>query len=466
MSTPFWQYSAIELAHGIRSKSFSAREVVQSVTHRLHSENTDLNAVVYDYTEQALMQADEVDARLAKGASARMLEGIPVTIKVNVDLEGTPTTNGLPAFANNLAPANSPVVQNLLNEGAIIIGKTNTPELSMRGTTDNPLHGLTKSPWGDRASPGGSSGGAGSACAAGFGPIHHGNDIAGSLRFPASACGCSTIRPTLGRVPAFNPSAPAERGLLSQLMSVQGAICREVKDVRLATEVMSHADPRDPWWVPVPFRGPQKTSPIKVAFTKESHGYPIHEGILKGLDQAAASLQQAGYEVEEIEPPSIMDSAAAWLSVAMLEIKEGLDPLVRQHGSQTIKDIFDYLYQISDMVDYQGYMQGVADRSGIIRPWNVFLEQYPLILTPFLMQPTYDYDYDETFEGSKDLFASAIYSYGVNYMGLPAGNVPIGLVEERPCGVQIIGQRFREDLILDALEVIEHEVGILSKTLW
>ena len=466
MSTPLWQYSAIELSEGIRNKTFSVREVVQSVTTRMHSQNTELNAVVYDYTDQALIQADTVDARLAKGADARMLGGGPVTIKVNVDLEGTPTTNGLPAFANNLAPGNSPVVQNLLDEGAIIIGKTNTPELSMRGTTDNPLHGLTKSPWGGRASPGGSSGGAGSACAAGFGPIHHGNDIAGSLRFPASSCGCSTIRPTLGRVPAFNPSAPAERGLLSQLMSVQGAICREVKDVRLATEVMSHADPRDPWWVPVPFQGPGQAGPIKVAFTKESHGYPIHEGVLKGLEQAATALQRAGYEVEEIKTPSILDSAKAWFSVAVLEIKEGLDPLVRQHGSQTIQNIFDYYYQMSDMVDYQGYMQGVADRSGIIRPWNVFLEQYPLVLTPFLMRPTYDYDYDESFEGSKDIFDSAIYSYGVNYMGLPAGNVPIGLVENRPCGVQIIGQRFREDMILDALEVIEQQVGILSKTLW
>ena len=145
------------------------------------------------------------------------------------------------------------------------------------------------------------------------------------------------------------------------------------------------------------------------------------------------------------------DAAKAWFSVAILEIKEGLDPIARQHGSQTIQDIFDYYYEMSDMVDYQGYMAGVADRSGIVRPWNVFLDEYPLVLTPFMMQPTYDYDYDETFAGSKDIFDSAIYSYGINYMGLPAGNVSIGLVEERPCGIQVVGRRFREDLILDAL---------------
>lgn len=466
MSKPLWQYSAVDLQSGIKDKSFSSQELMESVLTHMHAENPGLNAVVYDYSEQAMEQAVEVDQRLAKGAMPRTLEGIPVTIKVNVDLEGTPTTNGLPVFANNIAPGNSPLVQNLLNAGAIIIGKTNTPELSMRGTTDNPLHGLTKSPWGERASPGGSSGGAGSACAAGFGPIHHGNDIAGSLRFPASACGCATVKPTQGRVPAFNPSAPAERGLLSQLMSVQGAICREVKDVRLATQVMARADARDPWWSPAPFFGPTPEQPIRVAITKEAHGYSIHPEIVSGLDRAAGILANAGYQVEEVDVPSILPSAQAWFSVAMREIKDSLDPIAREHGSETIQNIFNYYYEIADMVDHQGYMTGVAERTGVIRPWNLFLDRYPLVLTPFLMRPTYDFDHDESFDGTKDIFDSAIYSYGINYMGLPAGNVPIGLINERPAGIQIVGQRFREDLILDALETIEAEVGVLSQQLW
>jgi amidase len=171
-----------------------------------------------------------------------------VTIKVNIDQEGQATTNGLPAFANLIAPGDSPVVRNLRRAGAIIVGRTNTPEVSMRATTVNPLHGRTWNPWHSDASPGGSSGGAGAAAAAGFGPIHHGNDIGGSLRFPAFANGVATIKPTQGRIPAFNPSATAERGLLSQLTSVQGAIARTVADVRLATRVMAGADPRDPWW--------------------------------------------------------------------------------------------------------------------------------------------------------------------------------------------------------------------------
>lgn len=248
-------------------------------------------------------------------------------------------------------------------------------------------------------------------------------------------------------------------------MSVQGAICREVKDVRLATEIMAGADPRDPWWMPVPFRGPALDN-RKVAFTKESHGYPIHPAILSGLDEAADMLRDAGYDVVETAVPSVMPAAKAWFSIAIREIKDGLDPIAQQFGSETIQRIFNYYYEISDMVDHQGYMLGVGERTGIVREWNVFLDEYPLILTPFLMRPTYDYDYDETFDGAKDLFDSAIYSYGINYMGLPAGSVPIGLVENRPAGLQIVGRRFREDLILDALEAIETRTGVLTHTRW
>ena len=464
--TDLWKLSAVDMLAGLDTKQFSAHEVMTSVAERMRATNPALNAIVYDYSEQALAEAKEADNQRARGEAKGVLHGLPVTVKVNVDYEGTPNTNGLPVLANNIAEDNSPVVQNLRNAGAIIFGKTNTPELSMRGTTDNPLHGLTKSPWDDRASPGGSSGGASSAAAAGMGPIHHGNDIGGSLRIPASCCGLSTVKPGLGRVPAFNPSAPAERLLLSQLMSVQGAICRETKDVRLATKVMAGRDARDPWWAPVPFEGPELPKPIKVALCKETHGYPMHPEIAIGLDRAAKYLADAGYAVEEVKVPSIKEAADAWLEVALLEVKVGLDPLAREHGSAKIQGVFDSYYRFRKIVDAEGYMKRIADRSRLVRQWNVFLEEYPLVLTPFLMRPTYDYDYDESFEGAHDIFQAMIYSYGINYMGLPAGNISIGLIEGRPCGVQLVGQRFREDTILDAMEVIEAQVGVLAHRLW
>jgi amidase len=358
-------------------------------------------------------------------------------------------------------------VRNLKGAGAIVVGRTNTPELSMRATTDNPLHGRTRNPWHPDASPGGSSGGAGAAAAAGFGPIHHGNDIGGSLRFPAFTCGLSTVKPTPGRIPAWNPSATAERGMLAQLMSVQGAICREVRDVRLGTRVMAGRDARDPWWMPVPFDGEPIPRPLRVALTRNPHRYPMHPEIGRALERVASWLDAAGYAVDEVEPPPITEPARAWFSVAIAEMKVLLFPVARQHGSPTIQEIFGWYEKMANAVDASGYMLGIAERTRMTRAWSVFLEQYPLVLTPFLMRPTFSWNYDaQGYEQTKDLFDAAIYSFGINYLGLPAGVVPTGLVEGLPAGIQIVGRRFREDLILDAMDVVEGHVGVLAQTLW
>ena len=462
---PLWQLSAIDQAEGIVAGKFTSTELMNSVLDRIEGADREINAIVEVDSDAARQGAAEADEALTHGDNLGPLHGVPVTIKINVDVSGLSNNNGVPAFQEMIASENSPVVQNLLNAGAVIAGRTNTPEFSMRGTTDNPLYGLTRNPWDPAMSPGGSSGGAGAAAANGYGAIHHGNDIGGSLRFPATANGVATVKPGQGRIAAYNPSAPAERGLLAQLMSVQGAICREVRDVKLATEIMMQYDPRDPWQVPMPLKGPDIGQPA-IGYCRNPHGYSIHPDIVRNLDRAATILQTAGFRVEEIETPSIKESAQAWFSFAMLEIQSTLDPLVREHGSKTIQNVFDYFYKMSDMVDSMGYMAGIADRTRMLRDWNLLLAQYPLVLTPFLMRPAYPTDYDETFEGCKDLMDAAIYSFGVNYLGLPAGNIPIDLVENMPSGVQIIGQKWREDLILDVMQVIEDDVGIFAQRLW
>lgn len=467
MSRPLWRLSACEIAEGIRARHFSCAEVMASVVERIRSRNGHLNALVYDYSEAAMMDAQEADSDLAAGRDRGLLHGIPVTIKENIDVAGTPTPNGLPALESVIAPDDAPLVRNIRRAGGIIVGRTNTPELSMRATTDNPLHGRTLNPWDDNASPGGSSGGGGAAGAAGFGPIHHGNDIGGSLRFPAFACGLATVKPTLGRVPAYNPSATAERGMLAQLMSVQGVMCREVRDVRLATRVIIEGDPRDPWWVPVPFDGPPEPAPIKVAVARETHGYPMHADIAAGLEHAAGYLSDAGYAVEDIEPPSVMAPAQGWFDVAVSEIVTTIGPLAREHGSDTIQRIFEYYQRLGNVVDAEGYRTGIAERTAYTRAWNVFLADYPLVLTPFMMRPLFPWDYDARgFDETRDLFMSTIYSCGINYLSLPAGVLPIGFADHLPAGVQLVGRRYREDLILDAMEAIEARVGILAHHLW
>ncbi len=466
--TSLWQLSAVDHAAGIRDGSFTATALVESVLDRVAQKNSELNAIVDSLGDQALLAAERADAAVENGEPLGPLHGVPVTVKVNVDTKGRPTTNGMEVFKDVIAPDNSPIVQNLLDAGAIIIGRTNTPEMSMRLTTDNPLYGLTRNPWDLSISPGGSSGGAAAAAAAGFGAIHHGNDIAGSLRYPATACGLSTVKPGLGRVPAYNPSATAERGILSQLMSVQGVLCREVKDVRLAIQVLIQHDSRDPWHVPMPFRPVDYDDSVlpKVGFCREAHGYPIHKDIVANLERAASILEAAGYPVEEIETPGIAEPAKAWLEVTNLEFKRTLEPVFSKHGSPVINQIFNDYYKLEQMVDAEGYLLGVADRTRLVRQWTLLLAEYPLILTPYLMRPAYPCDYDETFEGVEDLFRSSIYSYGVNYIGMPAGHVPVDLVEDMPSGVQLIGQKWREDLILDAMEVIENATGVMTRKLW
>src|SRR5215471_364116 len=462
-----WKLSAVELAEGIRRRDYSCTEVVTSVIERIRTRNPELNAITVDCSSDALADAERADAAVRRGEALGELHGVPVTIKENVDQKGKATTNGIPAFANVIAPADAPVVANLRRAGAIIVGRTNTPEFSMRATTDNPLRGRTFNPWHPDASPGGSSGGAGAAAAAGFGPIHHGNDIGGSLRIPSFACGVTTVKPTQGRVPAFNPTAVAERGMLAQLMSVQGAICREVRDVRLATRVMAHGDPRDPWWVPAPFDTWAAADRPRIAMTRQSHGYPLHPDIDAAILRAADCLRDAGYVVDEIETPSIQEAAQAWFNVGVYEFKMTFDALAQEHASETMQTIFSWYYSLGDLVDADGYRLGIADRTRLTRTWSLFLEQYPLVLTPFLMRPMYPWNYDaQSKDNVHDLFRAGIYSVAVNYLGLPAGVVPAGRAADLPAGVQIIGRRFREDLILDAMEAIESRLGVMAKTLW
>ena len=285
-NSDIWRLSATELTRLTRAGDLSAEDAVQSAITRMHQVNPDLNAVVEDLSTQALDRARQLDVARANGEPTGPLHGVPVTIKVNVDQKGHATTNGVVALKDVIAPDDAPVVTNLQKSGAIVIGRTNTPEFSFRADTDNPLYGRTYNPWGRHISPGGSSGGAGAAVMAGIGALAHGNDIGGSLRFPAAANGAVTVKPGLGRVPAWNPSQQAERGILAQSMSVQGLITRSAADLHLSMPSLIAADARDPFHAPMPWRAESPDNPIKVAFTKNTFGYALHPEVDKALETA------------------------------------------------------------------------------------------------------------------------------------------------------------------------------------
>jgi amidase len=201
--------------------------------------------------------------------------------------------------------------------------------------------------------------------------------------------------------------------------------------------------------------------------TRNSHGYEMHPGISRLIDRSAGYLSDAGYDVVEVEPPSIMEPARGWFTVLLTELKGTLGPTVDQYGSEDLRRIFGWYYEMGNILDLDDYRAGLADRTRMMRAWNVFLEDHPLILTPFLMRPLYSWNYDaQGFAQTKDVFDGAVYSYGINYLGLPAGVVPVDLVEDLPAGVQLVGRRFREDVILDAMAAIEQGAGCLVKQLW
>lgn len=464
---PVWQLGASELAEKIARGELSALDAVSAAVEQVRRHNPKINAVVDDLTDAALAEAEHHDRLFADNGPIGPLHGVPVTVKENIDQEGCATPNGVAGYADIIAPGDSPVVRNLKSAGAIIIGRTNTPEFSFRATTDNELHGRTFNPWNDWASAGGSSGGASAAVMSGMGAIAHGNDIGGSLRFPAAATGAATVKPGLGRTPAYNPSAALERGLLAQLMSVQGVIAREVRDVRLAMGTLVTYDPHDPWMVPMPFDGPSPDGPVKVAFTKNMFEFALDPAVEAALDTARDALADAGYDIVEIEPPLLREAADDAMRSLFGEMRVLMEPDIRKLGSATINKIFDEYFEIFKPHEGDDLILGLARRSHYIREWSVFLADYPLVLTPFLPTPTYEWDRDaQGPEGVMEVLGAAIYSYSMNFMGLPAGNIAAGFGKDMPVNVQIVGRRFREDMILDACEAVENRVGVMAEKLF
>lgn len=468
LTKPLWQWRATDIVAATRAGSLSATEVTEAAIARMEQVNPALNAVVETLADEARRDAAALDAsRSPKG----VLHGVPVTIKINVDQKGHATSNGVQAFKNRIAPDDAPVVRSLKAAGAVIIGRTNTPEFSFRADTDNPLYGRTFNPWGRHISAGGSSGGAGSAVMAGIGALAHGNDIGGSLRFPASANGAVTVKPGLGRVPAWNPGQKTERGLLAQSMSVQGLLCRNAADLDLAMPAIIAPDPHDPFHVPLPWRGAPLQGPVRVAVTRDDFGFGLHKDVAVAIDKAACALSNAGYAVEEADPPLARETGDIGYRTLLGEVKALLGKDIRTYGSDQIKAIFDAYY--AEFPPYEGEeaIAMLARRTHYARQWSLFLERYPLVLTPFLLTPFFAAGRDtQGPEGVREVLGRAHWSFIMNFTGLPAGNMPTHIAElptgRQPVGIQIAGRRWREDLIVEAMQAIEKEIPPLCDRLW
>lgn len=450
------RWDAVDLARAIRLRILSAREATRAVLDRCAAVNPAINAVVHVPEEEALAAADAADAALARGEALGPLHGVPVSTKINVDQKGLPTSNGCVPLRDLVAPEDSAVVANLRRAGAVLVGRTNTPALSMRWFTENALHGRTLNPWHEEHTPGGSSGGAAAAVAAGIGPIAHGNDLGGSIRYPAYACGVAGIRPSFGRVPAFNPTMAAERPISAQLMSTQGPLARRVRDLRLALAAMAQGDARDPWWVPAPLEGPSPKRPIRVALSVDPAGTGVHPAVAEAVRRAGRILEAAGYAVEEADPPGFAEAARDWDLLAHGEAGLFMRESFERYGDEGALATYRCMLAQAPAPDIATWLLAAARRTTHQRAWAAFMAERPLVLCPVSAEPPFPQGLDVAGpDGFARVYRAQQVLLATPLLGLPSVSVPTGLVGGLPMGVQVIAPRWREDLALDAAEVIE-----------
>ena len=463
MTTELWRMSASALAQAVRNKEASSREVVQAHLDRIAAVNESVNAITVILADEALAKADQTDQAVADGAELGALHGVPFTIKENIDLAGSATTEGVPAFAQAIPPVDAPHVAQMKQAGAIPLARTNLPEFGLRWHTDNDLHGATINPWNSARTPGGSSGGEAVALATGMSPLGLGNDYGGSLRWPTQCAGVTAIRPTRGRVANASALAPAEGMFTLQFFGVQGPMARHVGDVRLALSLISNADPRDPWWTPAPLQGPPPPSPIKVAVTKDPAGMGVDPAIAAGIDQAAQVLADAGYAVEEVEPPLVGEAMTMRAHFAITELFTLVYPLVQPIISQDSSTFLNMVAELYPAFDLPAYAGSLADRNRIARAWSLFHADYPIVLGPVSSQQPFDVGMDVTDQDALgDFIRSMRLVFTANLLGLPAAVVPVGVSDGLPQSVQLIGNRYREDICLDAAEAIEQALGLIT----
>lgn len=464
---PLWKYSAGELATGIRDRRVTSAEVVDAHLDRIRATNSTINALV-DFDEQAVREAaTAADRAVAAGEALGPLHGVPVSIKVNTDERGRATTNGLPAYADDVAPKDAAVTALVRASGAVLVGRNNVPQFSFRWFSENPLHGRTLNPWDETRTPGGSSGGAAAAVASGMVPLAHGNDIGGSIRYPAYACGVVGIRPTVGRVPSdFGwRDFDQPQSIADELMCVHGPIARTVDDLELGLRVMTGFDPRD--GVSVPPRAEQARPVRRIGVVRDPGVLAPDPALAGALDEAAGYFSDAGIEVVELDLPDLAEAHRLW-GLLLLEEMRGMRKLMDDFGDDTARSAMDRMidHAVADWgveLSAKTYFEGWTTRNRILSRLGELFESTPVIMTPPSARPAFVHGTDTAGDRSTVEMHDAQWPQkALPVLGLPGVAVPTGVVSGVPTGVQLFGARFSDETLLDVARVVERRVGALT----
>ncbi|MFK7917966.1 MAG: amidase [Ilumatobacter sp.] len=448
-----WQHSALELAGMIRDGSTTSRAVVEAHLARIDAVNGDLNAVVRRLDDSALTAADAADTAVGRGDDLGVFHGVPITVKENIDLVGSPTTQAVVALADALPPRDAPVTERMKAAGAIPIARTNLPDFGLRVHTDSSLHGLTRNPHHPGRTAGGSSGGEASAIASGMSPLGLGNDIGGSLRNPAHCCGIASIKPSVGVVPGGSSLPPEDPMLSFQQMAVQGTMARRVADVRASFEVVAGADRRDPVSLPVTLEGLTEGERLCIAVLPEPSGGATHPEIAAAVRSAADVLADAGHDVVEAEPPMYAETIDMWAALLIQDMVV-MRPMLDMVMGDDAKSIVANLLANAPDPTVESIAMLQAGRTMAMRLWSEFFATHPILLTPTWAMPAFEHGEDLA-EGDQLIRDTLRPVTPINFLGLPAAVVPHGTADGLPVGIQVVGDRFTDFRCLDVAEQIE-----------
>jgi amidase len=427
--------SAAELAGMVRSGEVSRREVVEAHLAQVERANPAVNALVDMRAEQALAEAGAADS--GDTPTGGPLDGVPVSIKENFDVEGMATTRGVVARRDLVADRDETAVRRLREAGAIVIGKGNMPDHAMRWNTISSLHGDTLNPRDTSLTAGGSSGGDAAAVAAGMVPIGLGTDYRGSIRVPASWCGVSGLRSSVGLVPKSPVTPPLDPMPSYDAMSSVGPIARSIDDLELALDVLIGPDPADPSALAVDPR-PASAEPPPVALVMDETGVAVEPEVERAVRKTADALRDAGYRVDEGVAPDMRRATELWAEIVATEVARvgsaALDQLGetgRQHA-----DLSTGRYELG--TDVARYVAAQIERRAIAREIGAFMDRYPLVLAPGpgITAPPLDFDHMLSEDATRELLDHMRSIPWVNVLGLPGLALP-------NCA-QIVARRFHD----------------------
>lgn len=446
--------SAKSLARVIQAKELSSEELVNAYVKRIEEVNPKLNAIVQLKAEEALQQAKETDNLLAKGEIIGPLHGVPVTIKDSLDTAGVITTWGTPGRKNHIPTEDATVVRRMKRAGAILLGKTNTPEFTLAYETDNPIYGRTNNPYNLNQTPGGSSGGEAAIISACGSPAGIGSDTGGSIRVPSHFCGLAGIKPTSGRVPRTGHAIPY--GYLIDSLTQLGPIARYVEDLALVLSIIAGEDGIDPFIVPMPLNNYEDINldGMNAAIIKNNEIVAPDEETIKVLNSTAQILSEAGVNMNEIHPSGIEESFNIYMGLLF-----GWD------GGDLVRLLLDRAGTAIDESSLGLLLSDTRMSSmellHLIEQWDNYrqniltsLNKFDLILAP--VNAYHTMSHGTSFENILGFSYTMIF----NLTGSPAGVVRAGTASNGlPIGVQIAARHWKEELVLAALHHIEQTIG-------